>query len=82
MTTPLHRCFLFNEIPGTHPRWTVAVMAMTITDARQHVKTTWGGGKFVIEAHPGKVTADCGSTTEAAQLAIRAQNERNYRGQE
>lgn len=69
-----HSCWLFNRIPGTHPSWTLAVFAVSVTDARQAVKAAYGGGKLVKQVTDGKVAADCGLTTEAASEAMRAWN--------
>lgn len=65
MTT---RYFIYNEIPGTHPGWTVAMLATSRKDADRAMKTNWRGGKFLVEKGPGKVEADCGDITEAARL--------------
>lgn len=66
-----HSCWLFNQIPGTHPSWTLAVMAVSVTDARQAVKAAYGGGKLVKQVPSGRVDADCGLTTELASEAMR-----------
>lgn len=67
MTT---RYFIYNEIPGTHPTWTVAMLAVSRKDADRAMKVNWRGGKFVCEIGQGKVKADCGDLTEAARLEI------------
>lgn len=71
-----HSCWLFNHVPGAHPSWTLAVMAVSVTDARQAIKAAYGGGKLVKEIRDGKVQADCGLTTEAASEAIRNAREK------
>ena len=61
------RCYLFTNIPGSGKGWTLAVFATSKTDAASYVKRYDGGGKFVGEVPPGKVEADCGAVTSAAQ---------------
>lgn len=71
-----HSCWLFNQIPGTHRAWTLAVFAVSLSDARQALKAVYGGGKLIKEISGGKVEADCGLTTEAASEAIRNAREK------
>lgn len=71
-----HSCWLFNQIPGAHHSWTLAVFAVSVTDARQAVKAAYGGGKLVKQVTSGKVDADCGLTTELAREKIRNAHQR------
>lgn len=64
-------CYVFGEIPGVHHSWTLAVMAVSVTDARQYVRATHRGGKLLQTLTPGStVKASCGATTEAAQAVL------------
>jgi DNA-binding IclR family transcriptional regulator len=73
------RCFIFNELRGAHPSWSLAVMAVSEKDARQYVRAVHGSGKLTQRPQPGAtVTASCGATTEAAQAFLRERNEREY----
>lgn len=58
--------YLFNRIPGQHPAYTVAVLATSTADARQHMRYTWRGGKLAGTVERGEVKADCGAVTDAA----------------
>lgn len=65
-------CYIYNEIPGTHPTWTLAVFAVGRSDADHYVRTHNGGGKFLYQAIPGsKVVAACGATTTAASEILK-----------
>lgn len=59
--------YLYNNIPGAHPSWTLAVFAMNQRDADQYVKNYNGGGKRAGVVTRGQFRADCGATTSAAQ---------------
>jgi len=73
------RCFIFNELQGAHPSWSLAVMAVNERDARDYIRAAHGSGKLIQKPQPGaNVTASCGATTEAAQAVLREQNEREY----
>lgn len=65
--------YLYAEIPGTYPAWTVAVLAINRKDANEHMKAVWRGGKFKGSQTSGKVEADCGAVTEAAQEILHKQ---------
>ena len=74
------RCYIFAELRGAHPSWSLAVMAVGERDAREYVRIAHGGGRLVQKPQPGaSVKASCGATTEAAQSVLR---ERNRREQE
>ena len=68
--------WIFNEIAGAHPTWTLAIFAISEKDARNALKAHFRSGKFVIK-HQSKngeqvnIIADCGLTTEAASTEIR-----------
>lgn len=64
------RCHLFTDIPGSGRGWTLAVFAVSKSDAIRHVKRYDGGGKYSGEVAPGKVDADCGAITNSAQAEI------------
>ena len=65
--------YLFSDIPGQHPTYTVAVLATEPADARRHMRATWRGGKLTGTVTAGNVTADCGAVTDAAGEAIHEQ---------
>lgn len=58
--------YLFDSIPGQHAAYTVAVLATSAADARQHIRATWKGGKLRGAVEQGAVKADCGAVTDAA----------------
>ena len=58
--------YLFNRLPHQPPKWTLAVLATSATDARRHVRATWRGGTLAGEVTHGKILADCGAITDAA----------------
>jgi len=60
--------YLFNEIPGTHKSWILAVLAVSETDARQYIKIYHPGAKLSSICEGGKVNASCGAITEKARL--------------
>ncbi len=64
--------YLYNHIPGTHPTWTLAVLAVSQSDADKYVKACNGGGKRVGEPiRAGAVKADCGAVTSAAEEKLK-----------
>lgn len=69
---------VFDHIPRCHPKWSLAVYAVSIKDARQAVKAMHGGGKQreVIDRPGQHVHADCGLTTESASAVYRRNLER------
>lgn len=73
------RCFLFTDIPGSGRGWTLAVFAVSKSDAISHVKRYDGGGKCTGEVVPGKVDANCGAVTFAAQSEISNHNAKEQR---
>lgn len=60
--------FIYDQIPGAWPKWTVAVLAINQRDADEHVKIHWHGGHRIgkFNTPGGKVQADCGDVTTAA----------------
>lgn len=69
---------VFDNIPGCHKNWSLAVYAVNVNDARQAVKATHRGGKLreVIDTPGQRVHADCGLTTELAASVYRRNLER------
>jgi len=68
--------FLYNEIPGAHHSWTLAVLAAGRRDADKYMKAVNKGGHFVSEiSTPGaKVEASCGAVTaRAGEILARKQ---------
>ena len=70
--------FLFDQIPGQHPAYTVAVLATGPDDARQHMRATWRGGKLSGKVESGQVKADCGAVTDRASEIIHERMEDEY----
>jgi hypothetical protein len=77
---PKTKYYLFNQFPGLWPKWTLAVLAVGLGDARTYVKATHRGGKFCGEVNSGDVKADCGAVTEAAQAVLHEKMERRTAG--
>lgn len=69
--TDLLRYYVYNQIPGAHPTWTLAVLATSRQDADHYVRTYNGGGKFAYQPAPGtKIDAACGAVTPAAESVL------------
>jgi hypothetical protein len=62
--------YLFAELPGYYPKWTLAVLAVNRHDAKTYMQAWHHGGKFVGQVESGTVKADCGGVTEAAQAVL------------
>lgn len=60
--------YLYNQLPGVWPKWTLAVLANSQADADNYIKLFHKGGKRAGKVdRPGmKVHADCGAVTEQA----------------
>jgi hypothetical protein len=70
-------CHVFGELPGVHKSWTLAVMAVSLHDAREYVRLVHKGGKLIYSPAPGStVNASCGATTKKAQAELREKNQR------
>ncbi len=67
--------YIFNQLPGMAPAYTVAVLATGEADARRHIKATWRGGSLTGEVESGIVNAHCGATTDAAMAELRRRME-------
>lgn len=68
--TPIN-VYIYNELAGAHPTWTLAVHAVNMVDARDYVKAVHRGGKYVTGYPEGTPhTANCGATTERARLVL------------
>jgi hypothetical protein len=67
--------FLYNSIPGTHPSWTLAVLATGQADADRYVKNYNKGGKRNGKVTSGVVKASCGAVTPAAAVVMAMKNE-------
>jgi hypothetical protein len=68
--------FLYNNIPGTHVSWTLAVLATGQKDADLYVKLYNGGGKRAGMVTSGTVNASCGAVTPDAAAVLRAEDAR------
>jgi hypothetical protein len=63
--------YLFNQCPGAHKSWTLAVSCVSKVDALEYVKSYHPGAHCIGEATTGKINADCGAVTEKARLQIK-----------
>jgi hypothetical protein len=68
--------FLFSELPGYWPKYTLAVLAVNLKDARNYIKAWHHGGTFISQVKNGTVNADCGAVTAAAQEILAQKIER------
>ena len=60
--------YLFCEIPDAKwPKWTLAVLATSLSDARRYINVYHHKGKYVGKVDGGKVQADCGAVTKDAE---------------
>lgn len=72
--------YVFNQLPGVHHTWTLAVSAVSPTDARAYVNAWFrGGGKLIqtIKSNGGRVEvkASCGGITRAAEKLLAQERE-------
>jgi hypothetical protein len=70
-----YSCYLFDRIPGAWSKWTLAVFATSLSDARNYIRATHMGAKYIGEVTGRDVQANCGAVTEGAQNQIRAKLE-------
>jgi hypothetical protein len=63
--------YLYNNIPGAHPSWTLAVLAVSQRDADQYVKNYNKGGTRAGIVRSGKVEASCGAITPSAEKFLK-----------
>lgn len=70
--------FLFDSLPGMPATWTLAILAVSSTDARRHAKACWRGGRLSGTVTSGEVKADCGAVTDTAAEIIHEEREREY----
>ena len=62
--------YLFDNLEQMPPSWTLAVLAVSLPDARQYVKACWTSGKFSRKHTMGEVRANCGGITDAAAQIV------------
>ena len=62
--------FVFNNVPGAHPSWSIAVLAISLADAQGYMKIYNGGGKLRNVVKSGSVKADCGAITTLAEARL------------
>jgi hypothetical protein len=67
--------YIFDRVPGYHPKYTYAVLAVNANDARQWMRTVNKGGVMIRTITSGEVKADMGALTTAAEQRIREQRE-------
>lgn len=67
------QCHVFIEIPGCWPGWSLAVMSVSLADAREYMRVYNKGGKLSYSVvGGGSVKADCGAVTAKAQDILAA----------
>jgi hypothetical protein len=64
--------YLYNNLPGTHPSWTLAVLAVNQRDADSYVKAYHGRGTRAGSVASGVVNASCGAITDAARKSMKS----------
>lgn len=69
------RYYIFTRIPGQAERYSVAVLAISRSDAKTYMTRYWGGGTFAAQIDAGHVEADCGALTAAAEAVLRQRRE-------
>lgn len=67
--------YIFADIPGQHPTYTVSCLATGEYDAMRHMRRIWGGGRIVMSQTSGKVKAACGDLTPLAQDILSGKGE-------
>lgn len=67
--------YIFDRVPGYHPKYTFAVLAVSSHDARQWMRNVNKGGTLVQTVAGGQVQADMGALTPAAEKVIREKRE-------
>lgn len=72
--------YIFDRVPGYHPKYTLAVLAVSSHDARQWMRNVNKGGTLVQTVAGGQVKADMGALTPAAERAIREKREEAKEG--
>ena len=64
--------YIYSSVPGAGKGWLLAVCAVNRRDADEYIRKHHKGSKFSYDvANGGTVNADCGATTQSAQLVIR-----------
>lgn len=67
--------YIFDRVPGYHPKYTFAVLAVNANDARQWMRNVNKGGVMIRTITSGEVKADMGALTSAAEHVIREKRE-------
>lgn len=47
--------YIFADIPGQHASYSVACLAVSEHDARQHMQRIWGGGRVIMSQKSGSL---------------------------
>jgi len=71
--------YIFDRVPGYHPKYTFAVLAVNANDARRWMRNVNKGGVMIQTITEGQVKADMGALTTAAEQAIRDKREMEER---
>lgn len=67
--------YIFDRVPGYHPKYTFAVLVVSSHDARQWMRNVNKGDVMVCTITTGEVKADMGALTTAAEKVIREKRE-------
>lgn len=71
LSTRMLEVYVFGEFPNCHPSWTVAVTAVSLSDARRWSKAVYHGGKMLQKCRPHEeIKAACGAITDEAQRIL------------
>jgi hypothetical protein len=65
--------YLFNQCPGAHKSWTLAVSCVSKADALEYIKANYPGMVCIGKCAPGIIRADCGAVTEKQRIVNRAE---------
>lgn len=64
--------YYYTDIPGSGKGWTLAVYAISKSDADKYIKAVHRHGKYLGKHTVGKLlNANCGATTEEAHFRIK-----------
>ena len=64
--------FIYNRLPGMHKDYSLAILAMSRTDANNRLAAWWHGGTYIAKVQGGTVHANMGDVTSSAEDHIHA----------
>ncbi len=68
--------YIFDRVPGYHPKYTFAVLAISPSDARRWMRNVNKGGVLARTITIGEVEADMGALTEREKESDRHQSDK------